>query len=209
MPRFNRPLRRPGPMRPTGNRRPFGSPRPLAPGPIRALANANRLFAEGQFQPAAAQFEMLAQAASTGSLPFAPRLFYQAARANWRIGQIPKGMQLLRTGLGILLTAGAAERARQIASSAAEELNRLGHPVEAAEVGKFLSEIPGSPAAGFSGTGMDREDAAASPAEPAHPVLPASCPKCGALVRTDEIEWIDPQTAECAYCGTPIRPEEK
>jgi hypothetical protein len=200
MPRFNRPMRRAGPVRPIGNRRPFGPPRPLAPGPIRALANANRLFAEGQFQPAAVEFEMLAQAAVTGKLPFAPRLFFQAARANWRIGQIPKGMQLLRTGLGILLTAGAVGRVQQIAASAAEELDQLDHPAEAAEVRKFLSSIPET-AAAFP--------APASPTEPVHPTLPVDCPKCGAQVRTDEIEWIDPQTAECAYCGTPIRPEEK
>jgi hypothetical protein len=115
-------------------------------------------------------------------------------------------MQLLRTGLGILLTAGAVGRVHQIASSAVEELDELGHPAEASEVRKFLSEIPGASVPGSSvAAGSFTIPVAGS----AHPVLPASCPKCGALVRTDEIEWIDPQTAECAYCGTPIRPEEK
>ena len=47
-----------------------------------------------------------------------------------------------------------------------------------------------------------------APAETVHPVLPARCGQCGALIRTDEIEWIDAQTAECAYCGSPIRPEK-
>jgi hypothetical protein len=31
--------------------------------------------------------------------------------------------------------------------------------------------------------------------------LPAACPQCGAPVRSDEIEWIDQQSAECGYSG--------
>ncbi len=201
MPRFGRPLRRNGlPVFP-GRRRPFGPVRPLAPGPMRALANANQLFAAGQFCPAAEQFEMLAQAAVAGRLPFAPRLFFQAARANWHAGQIPHGMQLLRTGLGILLTAGAVGRVRQISISAARELDQLGHAAEAEEVRKFLAGIP-APA------GAAAQAEPSKPTEPGRPVLPTQCGQCGAVIRSDEIEWIDAQTAECAYCGSPIRPEK-
>ncbi|MGB7537250.1 MAG: hypothetical protein WBM17_01805 [Anaerolineales bacterium] len=197
MPRFGRPLRRAGPPLFPGRRRPFGAPRPLAPGPIRALANANRLFSAGQFGPAADQYEMLAKAAGAGGLPFAPRLYFQAARANWQAGRIPQGMQLLRTGLGILLTAGAVGRVRQIATAAADELDQLGHAPEAADVRKFLADVP-APA----------ESASVLPVETAHPTLPTHCGQCGAVIRTDELEWIDAQTAECAYCGSPIRPEK-
>jgi hypothetical protein len=195
MPRFGRPPRRIGPPPFPGRRRPFGAPRPLAPGPTRALANANRLFAAGEFGPAAEQFEMLARAAGTGKLPFSPRLYVQAARANWHAGRIPHGMQLLRTGLGILLTAGAVRRIRQITTAAAYELDRLGHAPEAAEVRKFLADLP-APA-----------ESAAPPAEPVRPTLPTHCGQCGAIVRTDEVDWIDAQTAECAFCGSPIRPD--
>lgn len=31
--------------------------------------------------------------------------------------------------------------------------------------------------------------------------LPADCPRCGAPVRSDEVEWIDDTSVECAYCG--------
>ncbi len=201
MPRFGRPLRRIGPAVFPGRRRPFGALRPLPPGPMRALANANQLFASGQFAQAAEQFEMLAQAASASRLPFAPRLFFQAARANWRAGQIPRGMQLLRTGLGILLTAGAIRRLRQMTGSAADELDELGHAPESEEVRKFLAGIP-APAE------SELEPSGAAPAEPPHPILPTHCGQCGAVVRSDEVEWIDSQTAECAYCGSPIRPEK-
>lgn len=195
MPRFVRRPRRPLRPRFPGRRRPFGAPRPLAPGPIRALARANQLFAEGQFGPAAEQFERLANGARANNLPVAPRLFFQAARANWHAGNIPQGMQLLRDGLGILLAVGAYGRLRQIASTAISELEQKGHPAEAEEIKKFLSDVP-EPA----------QPAAAS--APARPVLPTHCSKCGAALRPDEVEWIDNQTAECAYCGSPNRPEK-
>jgi hypothetical protein len=37
------------------------------------------------------------------------------------------------------------------------------------------------------------------------PKLPSTCPKCGAPVRSDEIEWIDDRSAECIYCGTTLQ----
>ena len=199
MQRFGRPPRRPLRPRFPGRRRPFGAARPLAPGPTRALAHANRLFAAGQFGPAAEKFEMLANAARANNLPFAPRLFYQAARSHWRVGNVPHGMQLLRDGLGILLTAGAFGRLRQIASSAIGELEELGHKEEAEEVKKILSEVP-EPAESAAG---------AAPAAARRPILPTHCSQCGAAIRSDEVEWIDEQTAECGYCGSPIRPEKE
>lgn len=39
------------------------------------------------------------------------------------------------------------------------------------------------------------------------PVLPTHCPACGAAVKPDEVEWLDDITAECAYCGSPVRDE--
>jgi hypothetical protein len=205
MPRFGKPIRRIGPPLFPGRRRPFGPPRPLPPGPIKALAQANRLLAEGQYAPAAERFEMLANAARANNLPFAPRLFLQAARANWHAGQVPHGMQLLRNGLGILVTAGAVRAVRQISSAAVSELEQLGLAQEAEEVKKFLSGIPtGMESPADAGT----DAGAASPAEEARPTLPTHCDQCGAIIRSDEVEWIDKQTAECAYCGSPIRPEK-
>jgi hypothetical protein len=197
MPRFGRPPRRIGPPRFPIRRRILRPLRPLTPGPIRALARANRLFEEGQFAPAAGQFEQLAEAARAGKVRVAPRLFVQAARAHWRAGSLPRGMQLLRSGVEILIAAGAFAAARRIVASAAAELESLNHTGEAEEAKKLLAEIPAAP---------EEEAAAAAPA--ARPVLPTHCPQCGAVVRTDEVEWIDERTAECGYCGSPIRPEK-
>ena len=35
--------------------------------------------------------------------------------------------------------------------------------------------------------------------------LPATCSQCGAPVRSDEVEWIDNQSAECGFCGSVIK----
>jgi len=39
------------------------------------------------------------------------------------------------------------------------------------------------------------------------PILPTHCSSCGAAVKPDEVEWLDEITAECGYCGSPVREE--
>jgi hypothetical protein len=41
------------------------------------------------------------------------------------------------------------------------------------------------------------------------PILPTHCPSCGAALKPTEVEWLDELTAECAYCGSPVREEDK
>jgi hypothetical protein len=36
-------------------------------------------------------------------------------------------------------------------------------------------------------------------------VLPTTCPSCNAPLRSDEVEWVDAHSAECAYCGSVVR----
>jgi len=35
--------------------------------------------------------------------------------------------------------------------------------------------------------------------------LPAKCSACGAPIRPDDVTWLDPQTAECPYCGSVLK----
>lgn len=35
--------------------------------------------------------------------------------------------------------------------------------------------------------------------------LPSFCSQCGAPLRSDEVEWIDQQSAECGFCGSVIK----
>jgi hypothetical protein len=39
--------------------------------------------------------------------------------------------------------------------------------------------------------------------------LPTKCPSCGAAIRPNEVKWLDDVTAECRYCGTPIKATPK
>jgi hypothetical protein len=206
MPRFGRPpIRRIRPPIGPARRRPFGPRTPLAPGPIRTLAQANQLFQAGQFVPAAEKFEMLAHAARASNIPVAPRLFFQAARANWHAGNIPHGMDLLRIGLDLFVAAGAVRAIRQITPAAMNELQNLGHAQEAESLKGYLDRIPGGEATIAAASEGKAEPA---PVEEPRPTLPTHCGQCGAIIRSDEVEWIDRQTAECVYCGSPIRPEK-
>jgi hypothetical protein len=199
MPRFGRPLGRIGPpILPRRFRRGFGLMPPLPPGSIRALAQAHRLFAIGQYAQSASLLENLANAARAGGIPRAPRLFFQAARANWHANQVAHGMDLLHIALDLLVAVGAIGVAGQIASVAMTELNTLGHKGEADQLRQYVSKIPG----------WEEAAPAASPDAKAKPVLPSHCPRCGAVVRSDEVDWIDESTAACVYCGSPMRPEK-
>jgi hypothetical protein len=170
----------------------------LPPGMIRGMVQAHRLFAAGQFSESASLLENLADTARAGNLPRAPRLFFQAARANWHANQVAHGSDLLRVALDMLVAAGALGIAFQIASLATAELDSLGHKPEADSMRDYVSKIPGWQEAASE----TRED------DKPKPVLPTHCTQCGGIVRSDEVDWIDEITAACAYCGSPIRPEK-
>jgi hypothetical protein len=199
MPRFGRPVRRVGPpLIPGRFRMPLRPLPPLPPGSLRALAQAHQLMTGGQFAQAAERFEALAVASRAAGIPRAPRLFLQAARANWHAGQVGHGMDLLHTGLDMLIAVGAVAAAGRVASLAISELKETGHPQEADQLKQYASTIPG----------MEESLTSFPQAGQAHPVLPTHCPQCGAAVRANDVDWIDERTAECAYCGSPIRPEK-
>jgi hypothetical protein len=83
-------------------------------------------------------------------------------------------------------------RLQRIARRIISELKEHDLGKEAAEVESWLNNA--SPSA-----------APAMDAATKRPVLPTHCPSCGAAVRPDEVEWLDDTTAECAYCGSPLR----
>ncbi len=190
--------RREGRVLRRGFRRAFGMQPPMPPGLIHGMVQAHRLFAIGQYAQAASMLENLANTARAEGLPRTPRLFFQAARANWHANQAAHGMDLMRVALDMLAAAGALGIAVQIANMGTAELTSLGYPQEAENLREYAAKIPGW-----------KEAASAPPEdEGPRPVLPTHCIQCGAIVRSDEVDWIDEITAACAYCGSPIRPEK-
>jgi hypothetical protein len=101
------------------------------------------------------------------------------------------GMPSLKRAFELLVGQRRPLRLHRVARRVISELEERGLETEAAEVESWL------PSASPSEPSMDTSEK--------RPVLPTHCPSCGAAVRPDEIEWLEDNTAECAYCGSPVR----
>lgn len=158
------------------------------------LQEANFAFDKGEYGRAGELFEQIAKAADARGGPRAALFHLQAGRARVLAGQIKLGMPSLKRGLELLAQRGQLRKLHQAGERVIAELNDRGLTSEAAEIESLLMKLaPELP-------GME------SPPTPAkRPTLPTRCPSCGAAIRQDEVEWLDNATAECAYCGSPVR----
>jgi hypothetical protein len=159
------------------------------------LQEANFAFDKGEYGRAGELFEKIAETAAARGGPRAPLFYLQAGRARALAGQIALAMPSLKRAFELFAQRGAWKRFQQAGQRAVTELMEHGFTAESQELQAFLNrhsprEIPLTP----------------SPVRPIKkPTLPTHCPSCGAAVRPDEVEWLDEVTAECAYCGSPIR----
>ncbi len=176
---FNRPIRRAL----TGNVPPL-------------LRRANRLMAAGDFAAAADAYEQFARAAEARRGPRAPMIYLQAGRASLLSNQTPRGMADFTQGLNLFAGRGQFAKVFNVGNRIVNELKERGLNKEADEIGALVQQLlagkTGFSAPTFSGK---------------RPSLPTHCPSCGAALRADEVEWLDETTAECAYCGSPVRGE--
>ena len=160
------------------------------------LQRANQLMAAGDYAGAAVAFKELAQRAENRFPQRAPFLFIQAGRAAVLGGQTKIGVADLRRGLTIFASQGRFPRMQAFGQGLIEELKSHSLNAEAEEISSLLNaNLP------------KRIPPAENPASAKKPVLPTHCPSCGAAVRPNEVEWLDDVTAECAYCGSPVRGE--
>jgi hypothetical protein len=165
----------------------------LAPDVPPVLQEAIFAFDKGEYGRAGELFEKIAETAAARNGPRAPFFCLQAGRARILAGQTKLGIPSLRRGLELLAQRGQLPRLRQTGTRILTELRERGLKEEAAEVEAWLAAL--SPSAPAPQTFTPK------------PQLPTHCPACGAAARTDEIEWLDEVTAECAYCGSPLRAE--
>ena len=160
------------------------------------LQEANLAFDKGEYGRAAELFEQIAQGADARGGPRAPLFHLQAGRSRILAGQTSLGMPSLKRGLELLAQRRQYQRLQNAGQRVIAELQERGHAKEAAEIKAWLdSALPSSLAAQTPLPAKQR------------PSLPTHCPQCGAAVRPDEVEWLDDVTAECAYCGSPVRDE--
>lgn len=155
------------------------------------LQEANYAFSKGEYGRAAELFEKIARVADGRGGPRAPLFHLQAGRARVFAEQAILGIPSLKRGLELLAERGQLQRLHQAGMRTIHELKERGLKDETEDIEILLSAILPK----------------TSPSEPLsnHPALPTHCPSCGAALRPDEVEWLDDVTAECGYCGSPVR----
>ena len=158
------------------------------------LQEANFTFDKGEYGRAAQLYERIAQAADARGGSRAPILHLQAGRSRIYAGQTALGMPSLKRGLELFAQRGQLHKLQNAGSRVVSELKARGLAKEAAEIEALLQGIaPSMPAVEVP------------PAR--RPILPTHCPSCGAPLRPDDVDWLDEVTAECVYCGSPVREE--
>ncbi|HJS19155.1 MAG TPA: zinc ribbon domain-containing protein [Anaerolineales bacterium] len=158
------------------------------------LQEANFAFDKGEYGRAAELFETIAQTADARGGPRAPTFHLQAGRARILAGQTQIGIPSLKRGLELLAQRGQLQKLYQSGEWVIADLNARGLESEAAEMDSWLRKLaPPLPSFEAQKPSTGRVD------------LPTHCPACGASVRPDEVEWLDEVTAECAYCGSPLK----
>ena len=155
------------------------------------LQEANFAFDKGEYGRAGELFEKMADTAAARNGPRAPIFFLKAGHARIQAGQTSLGIPSLKRGLELLSQRGQVQRLQNAGRRVISELSERGLTREATEIEGWLNAALSSRAS------------SETPAK--RPLLPTHCPSCGAGVRSDEVEWLDQVTAECAYCGSPIR----
>jgi tetratricopeptide (TPR) repeat protein len=183
--------RRPFARRPLAQPPGLGAHRPAA---LQMLRRANRLMDAGQYEQAYPLLRRLADGAVRHGMPVrAANLYVRAAHARLEMGSAPDALDLAQRAIQLLVAAGQAERLRALGPRLVKALETRGHHDQAvalrAELMALLSSAP-----------------AAAAVQP-RAALPTHCPSCSAPVRSDEVTWIDAQSAECVYCGCTIRAE--
>lgn len=177
-------------------RRGFGRPlaRGLVPNVPPLLRRANQLMSAGNYPEAASALDQLARAAEARGGPRAPFFHTQAGRAHLMGGQPEQAIESFDRGFGLFAARGQTVKLVNLGNHEVAELKQRGFSKESATLAAYLQSLWPEFKIGRSGL---------APAN--RPPLPTHCPGCGAPVRPDEVEWADDVTAECAFCGSPVR----
>ena len=178
-------------------RRRFGRLFNRAAGPNQTLAviqRANQLMAAEDYHSAATAFEELASQAKSRNGPRAPFFFLQAGRARMLMNDVPKAIAHFKYGLILLADTGRYTQFYRAGTRIVQELKAHKLEKEAKEISALIH-------------GHTSAIAEMATQQLPHDkiVPPTHCPSCGGPVRSDEVEWIDDLTAECSFCGSPIR----
>ena len=186
------------------------------PRPRQMLARANRLFDQGRFAEAAPIFDRLARgAAERGMLNRAGDLYLQSARCHLEMGKANLAIERGKQALRLFGRAGLFGKIGRLMPRIVDALREKGYKAEAEalqkEVEARLAEVPperrqppGARPAGWPPFARPALSVVEGPPM-ARQELPAKCSACGGPVKPDDVTWLDPQTAECPYCGSVLK----
>ena len=169
-------------------------PRRRRPGLRPALRRARRRLERADPAEAAAILEEKAQAAEEqGMLDRTGDLHLEAARCYLQLDDIDRADDHGLKALQLFIQARRPAKVRRLVPRMMAVLHKKGYHDEAEklrqEVDALLGALPGERAIPWGERGVQRGS------------LPAKCPSCGGPIRSDEVNWIDSHSAECAYCG--------
>lgn len=161
------------------------------------LQNANELIASGQPEKAAPIYLQLARGLQSTQHPRkAANMHAMASNAFADAKEEKQALQQAQVALRFFVRLQMMPRAAQFYGNICAKMNQNGMTDSATELetefGPMLANIPAR------AMGDPRQG-------PRH--LPTSCPKCGAPLRSDEVEWVDAVTASCSFCGSVIAKE--
>ena len=157
------------------------------------LQEANFAFDKGEYGRAAELYEDIAGTADARGVPRASLFHLQAGRARVFAGQTKQGLPSLKRGLELFAERGQTQKLHQSGNRIVSELRTRGLQTEAAEMESWLGKYSSSRPTIVSADVVHKA------------VLPTHCSSCCAPLRPDEVEWLDEVTADCSYCGSPIR----
>jgi hypothetical protein len=186
--------------------------------PADKLAQARTLLREGQFAQAAPLFEELTGLAKQKDmLGLAGETALRATQCYVRAGDIPKANAMGHEAVRLLIQAQHYERVARVAPRVIQALERNGRHREAQALRQELRRSvppgilqrarrrPGLRPLGPRRRGAMPPDGPSQSRPLVQRELPTSCPSCGAPARADEVDWIGPANAACAYCGASLK----
>lgn len=162
------------------------------------VQEANFTFDKGEYGRAAELYEQIAERAEARSGPRAPFFYIQAGRSRVLAGQTKLGIPSIKHGLALFAARGQMKKVFNIGNRIVGELNQRGLKIEREEIANQIKTL-------LPALSSITDDSASAPRKA---ILPTHCPHCGAALRRDEVDWVDEITAECAYCGSPVREGE-
>lgn len=188
-----------------GRRRSLAGRRTAVPPQVRrALQRAQRMLDTGRCAEAAAIYERLADRAYAGErLRAGVQMDLEATRAWLRAERLEAAQVRALHALDALL---ARDRlpglVMPIVERIADAMEAKGNPEAASD---FREQVNARLEAHETSLG----DALGAPGRVSghRGRLPDQCPSCYAPLRTDEVEWLEPDRAQCSYCGNVVLTE--